>query len=205
MKPLEMLNQVKELLGVENESSVEEKIELAQMKLENGTVIEAESFEKDQPIFIVTEEDKVALPVGDYKLEDGKILVIKEEGIISDIMEESEESEESEEIESSEQLEEEEVKAEYVTRQELKSAVDEIKAMIEDMKKEKEEMSEEVAEEVGLAVTEMLSKNKPVELEESEKVSHNPEGKEEKKFNLYAKKRQHTVKDRVLNRILNLN
>ena len=38
-----MLNQIKSVLGVE--LSTEEIVELAQAKLENGTVLEAESFE----------------------------------------------------------------------------------------------------------------------------------------------------------------
>jgi hypothetical protein len=207
MKPLDMLNQVKELLGVETESSVEE-VKLAQMKLENGTVLEAESFESDQPVFIVTEDERVALPLGEYELEDGKILVIEEEGIIKEIIDSKpeEEGEVEEEIEASEELEEEkeeEIEAKYVTKEELTSVVDEIKAMIEDLKgphKEEEEMSEQV----GLAVTEMLSKEEPVELaEETKKVNHSPEGKEQKKINLYSKNRAQTIKDRVLNRILN--
>lgn len=74
-----MLNQVKELLGMEAELT--EEVKLAQIKLENGTVIEAESFESEQPVFIVTEEERVPLPMGQYDLEDGKILVIEEEGI----------------------------------------------------------------------------------------------------------------------------
>ena len=204
MKPLEMLNQVKELLGVENESSVEE-VKLAQMKLENGTVLEAESFESDQPVFIVTEDERVALPVGEYELEDGKILVIEEEGVIKDIIEEKieeevKEEEASEEI-SEELEEEEEIEAKYVTKEELTSVVDEIKAMIQDLKGPKEE---EMSEQVGLAMTEMLSKEKQVELaEETKKVNHSPEGKEQNKINLYSKNRVQTIKDRVLNRILN--
>jgi len=205
MKPLEMLNQVKELLGVENESSVEE-VKLAQMKLQNGTVLEAESFESDQPVFIVTEDERVALPLGEYELEDGKILVIEEEGIIKEIIDSKPEQEEvEEEIEASEEIseeleeeKEEEVEAKYVTKEELTSVVEEIKAMIEDLKgphKDEEEMS---------AVTEMLSKEKSVELaEETKKVNHSPEGKEQKKINLYSKNRVQTIKDRVLNRILN--
>jgi hypothetical protein len=209
MKPLEMLNQVKELLGVETESSVEE-VKLAQMKLENGTVLEAESFESDQPVFIVTEDERVALPLGEYELEDGKILVIEEEGIIKEIIDSKPQEEVEEEIEASEEIseeleeeKEEEIEAKYVTKEELTSVVEEIKAMIEDLKgphKEEEEMSEQV----GLAVTEMLSKEEPVELaEETKKVNHSPEGKEQKKINLYSKNRAQTIKDRVLNRILN--
>jgi hypothetical protein len=209
MKPLEMLNQVKELLGVETESSIED-IKLAQMKLENGTVLEAESFESDQAVFIVTEDERVALPLGEYELEDGKILVIEEEGIIKEIIDGKPEEEVEEEIEASEEIseeleeeKEEEIEAKYVTKEELTSVVDEIKAMIEDLKgphKEEEEMSEQV----GLAVTEMLSKEEPVELaEETKKVNHSPEGKEKNKINLYSKNRAQTIKDRVLNRILN--
>ncbi len=209
MKPLEMLNQVKELLGVETESSIED-VKLAQMKLENGTVLEAESFESDQAVFIVTEDERVALPLGEYELEDGKILVIEEEGIIKEIIDSKPEQEEvEEEIEASEEIseeleeKEEEIEARYVTKEELTSVVDEIKAMIEDLKgphKEEEEMSEQV----GLAVTEMLSKEEPVELaEETKKVNHSPEGKEKNKINLYSKNRAQTIKDRVLNRILN--
>ena len=205
MKPLDMLNQVKELLGVETESSVED-VKLAQMKLENGTVLEAESFESDQPIFIVTEDERVALPIGEYELEDGKILVIEEEGIIKEIIDNKPEEEVKEE-EASEELEEEkekEVEAKYVTKEELTSVVEEIKAMIEDLKGPHKE--EEMSEQVGLAVTEMLSKEESVELtEEPKKVNHSPERKEENKINLYSKNRVHTIKDRVLNRILNLN
>jgi len=208
MKPLDMLNQVKELLGVE----VEQEVKLAQMKLENGTVLEAESFENDQPVFIVTEDEKVAVPVGEYQLEDGKILVIEEEGIIKEIKEAVSEEEVEEEVEASEEiseeLEEEEEKEEmkYVTKEELNAAVDEIKAMIEDLryKDKEEEMSE--AEQLGLAMTEKLSKEEEsLELSETEKISHSPEAKVKKEINLYAKNRQRTTKDRVLNKILNFN
>jgi hypothetical protein len=204
MKPIDMLNQVKELLGVETESSIEE-VNLAQMKLQNGTVLEAESFESDQPIFIVTEDERVALPIGEYELEDGKILVIEEEGIIKEIIDgKPEEVKEEEASEELEEEKEEEVEAKYVTKEELTSVVEEIKAMIEDLKGPHKE--EEMSEQVGLAVTEMLSKEESVELtEEPKKVNHSPERKEENKINLYSKNRVHTIKDRVLNRILNLN
>lgn len=212
-----MLNQVKELLGMEVELS--EEIKLAQMKLENGTVLEAETFESEQPVFIVTEDEKVPVPMGEYNLEDGMVLIVEEEGIIKEIKEASAAEEEIEEVEASNEISEENTETEleeekeqeemkYVTKQELNAAVDEIKAMIDELKydkKDEEEMSADIAENLGLAMTEMLSKEEPVELsEETEKVNHSPEGKETKPLNLYAKRRTHTVKDRVLNRILNL-
>jgi hypothetical protein len=87
MKPLIKLNKIKELLGME--------VKLEQWKLVNGTLIEAEVFEPDQEVFIITEEARIALPVGEYKIEGGKILVVREEGIIAEIKEgEAEEPEE---------------------------------------------------------------------------------------------------------------
>ena len=189
-----MLNQVKELLGMEVEA---EKVELAQMKLENGTVLEAESFEAGGEVFIVTEDEKVAVPVGEYELEDGKMLVVTEEGIIAEIKEGGAEEEAAEEeVEAAE--EEEKVEAEYATKEELaeiKSMVEEIKAMIE-----KEEMS---ADDLGNVVTEELAAQEKTELSEEpvQKVSHSPEASVEKKMNLFSQKRAFSTIDRVFNNL----
>lgn len=66
---------------------VEVVIAMATMMLKDGvTILEAESFEDEQAVFIVTENgDKVPAPVGEHELEDGKILVITQEGIIAEI------------------------------------------------------------------------------------------------------------------------
>ena len=95
MKSTEMLNQIKTLLNIE--------VKLEETKLENGTVVSAESFEKGKEIFIVTDDEKVAMPVGEYLLEDGRLVVVEEEGTIADIREVSDEvpakeTEEGEEI-----------------------------------------------------------------------------------------------------------
>ena len=92
-----MLNQIKTLLNLE--------VKLEDMKLENGTVITAESFEEGREVFIVTDDEKVAMPVGEYILEDSRLLVVTEEGVIADVREVSDEvpakeTEEGEEITS---------------------------------------------------------------------------------------------------------
>ena len=73
MKATEILNQIKEVLGLE----LAEEVKLEIQKLENGTSLEAASFEPSQEIFIVGEDgSKIALPVGeDYKLEKKKMLL----------------------------------------------------------------------------------------------------------------------------------
>ena len=125
----------------------EVKVEMANMKLANGIVLEAEAFEAGQNVFLIGDEDqKVAAPVGEHELEDGRILVIEDEGVIAEIRDKAEEVE-SEEEEKEEMAEEQEMG--YVKKEEFTAAIDEIKAMIQELKKEeKEEMaSEEVVEE----------------------------------------------------------
>ena len=76
-KTTKILNEVKTLLGLE--------VKLEQMKLDNGTVLEADAFEAGNNVMIVTTDGTVALPVGEYTLEDGRILVCEQEGVIMDI------------------------------------------------------------------------------------------------------------------------
>jgi len=190
---MEMLKEIKTLLGVEETKEVS----LAQMKLENGTVLEAESFEAGKEVFIVTQDEKVALPAGLYQLEDGMKLTVVDEGIIESIEEakdEEEVEEEVEEVEEVEAAEEEKEEMGYATKEELaevKSMIEEIKAMLEP----KEDLSEEVKEDEVL--------KEELSAPASEPLKHNPEAKEEKTLNLHGQKRPQTTMDRVLNKIIN--
>ena len=192
-----MLNKVKEVLGVE--LAQEQEVKLNQAELENGTVIESESFEAGSEVFIVTEDERVALPVGEYKLMDGEELIVAEEGIISSIG-----APKDEEAPVEEEVEAEEEEMAYATKDELaevKQMIEEIKAMLDP----KEEMSSETvevtenAEELNAEVKEELSAELPVE-----KVTHNPETKTKKSLSLYAQNRQLTTADKVLQRISNI-
>jgi len=71
------------------------EVTLASMKLDDGvTVIEAEVFEAGQPVSIKTEDEQlIALPVGEYMLEDGMQLIVVEEGMIDSIGEKAAEEE----------------------------------------------------------------------------------------------------------------
>ena len=200
MKATEILSKIKTYLGEDTADIVEnieqsQVVELAQAKLENGTVLEAEAFESGNEIFILTDDEKVAVPVGEYQMEDGQILVVSEEGIIGEIKsaeqeEEVEASEEvSEELETETELEE--VEAEYATKEELaevKSMLEEIKAMIE----KKEEMSE-----VEEQVKEELS-----ETPATEAITHNPEPKQKVSLK-YAQNRKQSTFDKVMSKIVN--
>lgn len=202
MKANEILNKIKNIVGEKVELS-EEKIEMAEITLENGTVLVAESFEAGKSIFIKTDDEQIALPIGEYELEEGKILVVTEEGLIDSIKEAAEEevaeeeelSEESEEVKETELEEEEKEEMNYVTKEEFTSAVEEIKAMIDEKLGNKEEMKEEVIEE-----KEELSAVAP------EPVKHNPEAEVDNKVNFHiASNRTQTTKDRVFDKIFNNN
>lgn len=80
------------------------KVEFAQMALENGTILEAEEFAPENEVFILSGEERIPAPVGEHKLEDGKILVIIEEGIIAEIKEEEAPASEEVEMQSEEAI-----------------------------------------------------------------------------------------------------
>lgn len=132
----------------------EVKVEMANMRLANGVLLEAESFEAGQNVFLVGEdEEKVAAPVGEHELEDGRVLVIVEEGVIAEIREAQEEevAEEAPEVEVEvEQAAEEEVEMNYVTKEEFESAIGEIKEMIAGMMPQEEEMAAEEKVEMSI-------------------------------------------------------
>ena len=111
-----MLNEIKTLLNIE--------VKLEEQKLENGTVVSAEAFEKGKEIFIVTDDEKVAMPVGEYILEDGRLLVVEAEGLIADVREVSDEVPAKEEVEETEDLEEEKKEEmSYATKEELAEVI----------------------------------------------------------------------------------
>ena len=196
MKATETLNKIANLLNVD--LSAQEEVKLEQMRLENGTVIEAEAFEAGEAVFIVTEDERVALPIGEYELEGGMILVVAEEGVIAEMREAgAEEAEEpAEEVEAAEEEKEE---MGYATKEELGAAIDELKGMIDEIKAmmspKEEEMSEE-AQEVKEEAKEELSAAPA-----AKPIKANPEAKQPANLKAFAHGAKSTTLDRVLAKI----
>jgi hypothetical protein len=168
------------------------EVKLAQMALENGTIIEAEMFEAGASVFIVNEEDRIALPVGEYKLEDGMILIVAEEGIIAEIKEME-----------AEVVEEAPAEVEVEVEQEM-AEVKEPKRVIESVTKEMffaeiESLRKEI-EELKLAKVEV--KVEEVELS-AEPLTHNPDATTKRELHSYSQNRTKTTFDSVLNKISN--
>jgi len=207
MKSNEMINQIKTLLNIE--------VKLEEMKLENGTVITADSFEKDKEVFIVTDDEKVAMPVGEYILEDGKLLIVTEEGLISDVKDVSDDvpAEESEEITSDLEEEKEEDKemaedgeADVADWRGMEKRIQNLEDAIADLKGDKESKMEDVEEQEMANETNVL-KSRTVKEEFSEAsakpIKHNPETVSDQKQKVEFKKNKMgaTALERVLSRL----
>lgn len=192
------INKIKTLLGLE--------IKLEQMKLENGTILEAEAFEAGAEIFIVNEEDRIAVPMGEYMLEDGKVLIIAEDGIIGEIKDAEEAPAEEAAPEAEVEVEAEAETStpkkvvESITKEMFFSEIEKLRNEIAELKAAKLEVKEEV--ELSAEVTEEVA----VELsaEEAQPLKHNPEGAVEKKqTNLFAQKAPKTTRDLVFSKLFN--
>lgn len=176
--PLEMLKEISNLLNVELSADTKEteveaevvKTNLAEMVLDNGTVIEAEVFEAGAEVFIVSDEDRIALPVGEYTMEDGQVLKVEEEGVIATIGTTEEPTEEVEAMDEKEEMS-------YATKMELeevKQMVEEVKEMVAAMG-DKEEMSTE-AESIEQEKKELKEElSQPA----AQPLKHSPENKTE--------------------------
>jgi hypothetical protein len=195
MRSQELIYQIKNLLGME------ENIQLAQLKLENGTVLEADQFEQNMEVFILSDDERISLPVGEYQLEDGRTLKVEDEGVIAEIgMNEHYEDKDKEKEEKEEDKEKE--KMEYVTKEEFRKEMDDLRKHIEDMmnhkdkekEKEKEEMASQVATEIAVEMSKQPA-TKP--------IKHSPENKEDKKKFVFADNRSQTTLDRIMNKLAN--
>jgi hypothetical protein len=156
------------------------EIQLEQQMLSDGmTVIEAEVFEVGQPVFIVAEDQKIALPVGEYTFEDGRMLIVSEEGIIGEIKDATSEEEAPEEVAP-------EQDAEMKETMESPQA----KKIIESIVKEMQFAKDQEIEALKAEITELKKVPEVPEVELSvDPIVYNPENKTEvKKVNIAPNK-----------------
>jgi hypothetical protein len=202
MNTKDTLNKVRAVLGIE--------VKLEQMKLDNGAILEAEKFEAGAEIFVVADEERVAVPVGEYETEDGMMIIVSEEGIIGEIKEAGAEEEEAPAETEAEEVVEEELATETASPKKIVKSISEemFFSEIEKLRTEINELklskTEVVAEEVVVELSEEVKEEK-VELstEEVEGIIHNPENVSDKKeLNLYSQKgNKNTLRSRIFNKI----
>jgi hypothetical protein len=216
MKTIEMLKQIKTML--------KSRLGLAQMTLEDGeTVIEAESFAEGEAIFIVSDDERIALPIGEYTKSDGGIIVVTEEGTIAEIRDDMQE----EKMQDGEEIKEEKLEDVVVEDVPEESAAEiesivaavvdviapiiaEVKDQVEELKKKLETIpeAEEEGYKDGIAdekedEKQKMSRQAPA----SKALKHNPETANRKAAQtLYSQNAgTHTTKDRVFNKLFNQN
>lgn len=194
-------NKAKVFLGME--------VKLAQMKLEDGiTVIEAEAFEPEFSVGIVQESGIVPMPVGEYALEDGKILVVAVEGIILEVKEPEIEAPEAEAESPEVVVNAEEAKPKRI----VESVSKETFFSKEDVEAIKDELTQSFEAKLSALQSEIDSlkgnkqslETKLSEVEAgAEPIVTNPEPKENKNQFLYGQNRPATLLDTVLSKLNN--
>jgi hypothetical protein len=200
MNEKSILNKVRTLLGLE--------VKLETMRLSDGvSMLEAEVFEAGQPVFILTEdEQRIALPIGDYELEDGRILVVIEEGVIADIREAAEPEVEVEVEAPEAEMPAEEEMAQEPAAPTAKKIIESVTkesffSEIEALKKENEELKAQIA----LSKTEVAEEVAPVELSEEPKpISFNPENETKVEAFKVSKNRQRSTMDSIFEKFNNI-
>ncbi len=194
MNTNQILNKVRELLGME--------VKLETMKLDdNITVIEAESFEAGNEVVVVTEdEQKIPLPVGSYNLEDGRVLVVAEEGIIAEVKEKEEEAPEVEVEVEVPATEEEPMEEEMSTEptQTIKKTIESVVketffTEMEALKKENEELKAKLEAKVEVELS--------TEETDVEPIVFNPENVQKVEGFKFASKGGNTIMSNILNKI----
>jgi len=192
----EAINTIKTFLGMEKE------VKLAQEVLEDGAVLEADSFEAGQNVSIVNEDERIALPVGEYELPEDRILVVQEEGIIAEIKT----KEVEEEAPEMEQVKEEAPMMSEEPAKEIKKTVESIVketffSEIEELKKENEELKAKLTELSKVEEVKEEVKEEVVELKEEEPkpIQHNPENKVEREVVKFGKKNDRL--SQILNKV----
>ena len=182
------LKTIKTFLGME--------VKLEQMKLIDGnTVIEADSFEPGASVMIlVPESEAVPLEVGKYELEDGRLLVVEEVGMIASI----------EEMPKEEVEEEMPVEADITPEVEVKQP----KKVVQITEQHFAEMEAKIAElETKLASMEPIVEEQPTDViefsAEPKPIQFNPENVQPMERIDLAINTPKSLRDRILEEVYN--
>lgn len=218
-----MLNKIKAILDIQ--------VRLEDRKLENGTVITAEAFSQGKEVFIKSDDEKVKMPIGEYELESGEVLVVKEEGLIDELKEVEMKYDDREMDEHDDRKEE----ADVADWKGMEKRIQNLEDAIADLKKDKESNSEKVEEvdtkeelskidydvegiivneeskEVKVNAAEEVKSDVSKEVKEelskpaADPIKHSPEtgtGERPKGFT-FSQSKQKSIKDRIFEKLNN--
>jgi hypothetical protein len=192
---LQAINTLKTYLGME--------VKLEQMKLIDGATLEADKFEAGYSVSVLSSEgEMIPLPVGEYELESGMVLVVTEEGVIAEVKEKEAEQEVEVEVEASTETKEVEAQPKKVVEsKEYHFSSEEIKALIDEVENLKKEIidlkSEKYVEEQPTDTVEFSKQ------EEVKPISYNPENTTPVDWTDLTPKAPMSGLDKILERIYN--
>ncbi len=170
------------------------EVMLEQMKLADGvTVIEAELFDVGQPVFVITEDAQIALPIGEYVLEDNRVLVVLEEGIIAEI------KEQEAEVEEEAPVADVSPEAEMAAPQ-APTAKKVIESIVKETQFSSSEKDAKIAE-LEARIAELTKVELSDDLPAAEPINHNPENAQPIEVFRYAKNSAQSPIDRVLTKL----
>jgi len=182
LNKINMKEQINTILRAVGLKAVEVKLEQI-MTADGQAALEAEVFEAGQPVFIVNEDERIPLPVGEYEMAEDMILKIEEEGIISAF------EPKMEEVEEEAPVQEEEVAA-----SEEPTATPVAKKVVESVSKETYFSAEEkealIAELKAQILAELSKEETNEEVELSKPIQHNPENVQPREKISFNKKEQ---------------
>ena len=185
MSANDKLNKIKTLLGLE--------VSFETKKLENGTTFESEKFENGSEVFILTEDERIPVPVGNYTMDDGTTLTVQKEGVISTLGEDRGEDDDEAAVDDWEGMEK--------RIKNLEDAVADLKRDKESKKEARDDKEDEEEEEVEASNS---IKSRTVKEEFSvQPFKHSPEKEAKQKLTKYGQNRRMTTQDRVFNQIFN--
>jgi hypothetical protein len=194
-------NRVKAVLGFQ--------VNLAQMKLEDGvTIVEAEEFAPEFSVGIVTADGVVPMPVGEYALEDGMVLVVAVEGIIAEVKEAEIEEEEAATPE---------VEVEVEAQAAPQAPAPQAKRVVESVSKETFFAEiEKLRAELSLQINEVKAENESLKSEKealevklnsneegAEPIVQNPESDGKVQGFSFGQNRPETIQDKVYDKMFN--
>ena len=166
MEAKNTLNKIAVLLGLTDAKESEaHTVYMTEARLEDGTLIatDAEAWEPGVEVFIVPDEgDRMPLPVGEYSLDGGSVMVVVEEGIVAEVLpadEIKDEEEVTKEVSAEEMTEEEEETTEELAEigdwEGMEKRIQNLEDAVADLKADKQDKDEVVIEE-EMSQTEVL-------------------------------------------------
>ena len=172
---METLQKIKVLLGMEVTPSemeeAKEQMKFEDIALEDGTIVSADALEVGSAVFIMVEEEKQPLPIGEYALADGSLLVVAEEGVIAEIKEVEKEEEKEEEAPAEEMAEADNSKIALV------EAIGVLENLVQEFESIKTEFNTLKEEYTAVKVEAKELESKVEEFEKvGEEIKPNPEG-----------------------------